>query len=467
MDAAFDAIIRWSALDTWIVVTAAMMGMACALPGCYLLLRRQSLMGDAISHTALPGIALAFLAAQWAMQAGWLDANTYTATRHLIMLTGAVLIGVLAAVLTEVLQKLGQVEASAALGIVFTALFALGLLLIRLVADSVDLDPDCVLYGTLETAVMDTLPGTGIPRAALVGTAMLAVNGLLVLIFYKELKISAFDPALATSLGIDARWMHYGLMAVTGVTVVAAFESVGSIVVIGMLIAPPATAFLLTQRLGSMLAASLLVAALAAVTGHFTALLLPTLLSRWLPFPHLAGEAASTAGSMGLALGVLFALALCLSPRNGLLIAAVRQWRLSLRVATEDALGWLYRAQERAAQKGAAAAAAFPKRLPGFGPLMSRLAVWRLQHSGLVAVTEQGWQLTDAGRLAAEQVIRGHRLFESYMARHFVVPSDHLHETAERVEHYLDAGLRRELAAELDRPKHDPHGREIPPESNG
>lgn len=162
---AIDILSHWSSLDTWIMLTAALAAMACAIPGVFLVVRRQSMMGDALSHTTLPGVVLAFLISHWLRTAGWLSPEAYDSSRHAVMFAGALVVGVLSAGLTEFVQRLGRVEASAALGVVFTTMFAGGLLLIRMAANSVHIDPDCVLYGIVETVVMDTVGSTNIPRA--------------------------------------------------------------------------------------------------------------------------------------------------------------------------------------------------------------------------------------------------------------------------------------------------------------
>ena len=178
---------NWSELDTWIVITGVLICLACALPGAFLMLNRQSMLGDGISHAVLPGLAIAFL---------------LTNSRDILpMVVGAVIAGVLTAVLTQVVQRFGQVESGAALGVVFCGLFATGLILIRVASDKVDLDADCVLYGSIETAVVDV---GSVPRVALISGGLLLVNALLTVIFYKELRLAAFDPALATTLGFNA-----------------------------------------------------------------------------------------------------------------------------------------------------------------------------------------------------------------------------------------------------------------------
>ena len=450
---------RWGPLDTWIVVTGGLAAMACALPGCFLVLRRQSMMGDALSHTSLLGVVLAFLFAHSMQVAGLISAEAYGATRHAIMFGGAMLIGVLAAMFTEWIQQFGRVEASAALGVVFTVMFAAGLLLIRVAADSIHIDPDCVLYGTVETSYI----GVGVPRVAVVNGVMLIVNLLLVMLFFKELRISAFDPGLATTLGINARVMHYAMMAVTAATVVAAFESVGVILVIAMLIAPAATAHLLTDRLGWMIALSMILAALSAVFGHAMAITLPSLIFSRLGFETVRD--ASTAGMMALSCGLFFGASVLFAPRHGLISRILVQAWLSLRISGEDFLGLLYRLEEENFEGDTASRR--PQPASGVGGLLSWLAVRRLAWQGIVHMTDRGYRLSDAGRRAAARLVRAHRLWEGYMEKHFVLPGDHLHDAAMQVEHFIGPDEREELSQELGRPAADPHGQRIPTEQIG
>jgi len=180
----------WTDTDSHILLVATLCALACSLPGCFLLLRRMSMMGDAISHAVLPGLALAFL---------------FSGTRtSWTIFAGAALAGVLTAVFTQWITRFGKVERGAAMGIVFTTLFAIGLLLIERGAGNVDLDAKCVLYGSLEltplhlVTIFDTFL---VPRAALVVGGTLLLNALVILIFYKELTLASFDPALAETQG--------------------------------------------------------------------------------------------------------------------------------------------------------------------------------------------------------------------------------------------------------------------------
>lgn len=283
-----DALPSWSwSLDGWIIVVAVLCAAACAIPGSFLLLRRMSLMGDAVSHAVLPGIAAAFLITQ--------------SRASVPMFLGAAAVGVLTALVAEWLRSRGRVEENASIGIVFTTLFALGLVMIVRGANRVDLDPGCVLYGAIELTPLDTVVvgGAAVPRAAVVLGAVLAVNALVVLLLWKELAMGAFDPDGARSQGMRPGLMHGIVMTMTAITAVAAFESVGSILVVTLLVVPPAVARLVTQRLGAMILAATLVGGAAAAIGHLAAIRVPALFG--------AGS-VNTAGSISVVAGAMLAI---------------------------------------------------------------------------------------------------------------------------------------------------------------
>ena len=234
------------------------------------------------------------------------------------MFLGAAAAGVLTALFTQWITRFGNVDRGAAMGIVFTTLFAIGLLLIRQAADHVDLDPGCVLYGAIELTPLDlvSLGELQIPRAALVNGGVLLLNLGIIALLYKELKLSSFDPDLADTLGYSSQFLHYLLMTMVAVTTVAAFESVGSIIVIAMLIVPPATALLLTHDLFKMLLIAVAAAVLSALGGHVGALLVPG----WFGF-----ESTTTSGMIALAAGLVFTLAWLFSPKEGILTKRFRE----------------------------------------------------------------------------------------------------------------------------------------------
>jgi len=281
----------------WIAAMGFCVAAACGLVGNYLMLRRMALMGDAVSHSVLPGLVIAFLLSgtrdTWPMFAGALAAGAVTT------------------LIIEVIHTRTRVKQDAAIGIAFSTLFAIGVILTVAFAGQIDLDADCVLYGEILFLPMEPMVSIGgwtVGPAPFLRMAGVCVGvALMVIIWYKELLVSAFDPGLAKSLGINPKVMHYGLMAVLSLVVVSAFEAVGAILVIAMLILPGATASLLTTRLSRVHLLSIVHAALSVWMG--------VSLGVWLD--------CSMAAAMVVAGAVLFCVAWVASPTDGLL---VRWW---------------------------------------------------------------------------------------------------------------------------------------------
>jgi len=274
-----------------------------------------------------------------------------------------------------------------------------------------------------------------------------------VALFFKELRISSFDPALATTLGINARAMHYLLMALVAITTVASFEAVGSIVVIAMLIVPAAAAHLLTDRLVPMIAVSLVLAAASAVIGHVSAITVPP----WLGFTD-----TTTAGMMAVAAGGLFTIVLFAAPRHGLVVRLGRRVMLSFQIIREDVLGLLYRMEEHGLAAEASSSYEVLRQALGVSPWLSRLAVAQLRREGHVGRAGGGLRLTPSGHQRAAELVRAHRLWETYLVRHLALAPDHVHHSAERLEHITSASLAAGLAQRVDDTPRDPHGKPIP-----
>jgi manganese/zinc/iron transport system permease protein len=303
--------------DFPVLLAGVLASVACALVGVFLVLRRMSLMGDAISHAVLPGIVGAFLLHVL------LKKFELPVSLPLLFLVGAVAVGVLTAALSELVHRLGRVEPGASMGVVFTVLFALGVILLEQVgahgARTIHLDADCVLYGAMENviwldaptsfnAVWRTASWEGFPYQVTTLAVVLGIDLVFIVALFKELRISAFDPGLSAAQGIRPSFMHYLLMTLVAITAVASFEAVGSILVVAMLIVPGLIGHLLTNRLAPMLWLSASAAAMAAVIGYSGA----------------ATFDVNAAGMIGLALGLLLLLTVLFSPRHGW-VSRVRQ----------------------------------------------------------------------------------------------------------------------------------------------
>ena len=289
-----------------IQLIASLVAIACAIPGTFLVLRKMAMISDAISHSILPGIVIGFFITQ--------DLNS-----PLLILLAA-LTGVITVVLVERIQKTGLVKEDTAIGLVFPALFSIGVIMIAKNANDVHLDVDAVLLGELAFAPFDRLfiSGTDVGPKSLwiIGSILVITVGLLIA-FFKELKVSTFDAGLAASLGFSPALIHYGLMTVLSVTTVGAFDAVCAILVVALMIAPAASAYLLTTDLKKMLGLAIVFGVLSAISGYWFA--------HWLD--------ASIAGSITTMLGVLFLLVYLFAPSKGLIAVMYREKQQRIEVS--------------------------------------------------------------------------------------------------------------------------------------
>ncbi|WP_026451231.1 metal ABC transporter permease [Aequorivita capsosiphonis] len=281
-----------------IQLIASVVAIACAIPGVFLVLRKMALISDAISHSILPGIVIGFFITQ--------DLNS-----PLLILLAA-LTGVITVIMVEMIQKTGLVKEDTAIGLVFPTLFSIGVILIAKNANDVHLDVDAVLLGELAFAPFDRVLISGMdmgPKSLWVMGSILLISTTLLILFFKELKVSTFDVGLSSALGFSPMVLHYGLMSVSSVTIVGAFDAVGAILVVALMIAPAATAYLLTTNLKKMIVLSIFFGVFSAVSGYWLANILD----------------ASISGSMTTMLGIIFLVVYLFAPKKGLLSVLYRQ----------------------------------------------------------------------------------------------------------------------------------------------
>ncbi len=288
-----------------IQLIASLTAIACAIPGVFLVLRKMALISDAISHAILPGIVVGFFI-------------THDMSSPVLIILAA-LTGILTVFLVEFIQKTGLVKEDTAIGLIFPALFSIGVILIAKNANDVHLDIDAVLLGELAFAPFDRVVYNGIdfgPKALWVIGSILSAILILLVAFFKEIKLSTFDVGLASALGFSPAILHYGLMTVASVTTVGAFDAVGAILVVALTIAPAATAYLLTKDLKKMLFLAVGFGIFSSISGYWLAHNLD----------------ASIAGSIATILGVLFLLVYLFAPKSGMISVAYKQQRQKIEV---------------------------------------------------------------------------------------------------------------------------------------
>ncbi|MEC0252441.1 MULTISPECIES: metal ABC transporter permease [Bacillus] len=282
--------------EAWIIVTGILVGVSCALIGTFLVLRRMAMLADAISHTVLLGIVSAFLVTK--------------SLDGIPMFIGAAVSGLLTAFLVQLLHSKG-VQSDAAIGVVFTSLFAVGVILLSVYGANVHLDIEHSLMGEIAFVPWNTITVFGVdigPKAFWMLVVVLLFNITMVSVCYKEFKISSFDPQMALAIGIPVMLIHYLQMGMLSLTTVASFDSVGAILVVAMLVVPPAAAHLLTDRLLYMLIISAAIGGLSALLGYICA--------TWLN--------VSISGAMAAMTGVFYAGAFLFSPSNGVMTKKIR-----------------------------------------------------------------------------------------------------------------------------------------------
>lgn len=358
-----------------IQLIASVIAAACALPGVFLVLRRMAMMSDAISHTVLLGIVLGFFL-----------------TRDLgspLLFVGAALTGVLTVSLVELLNRTQLVKEDAAIGLVFPVLFSIAVILISRYAGNVHLDTDAVLVGEIAFAPFDrfVLFGYDIgPRALVIGVIILLLNLTFIAVLYKELKLATFDAGLAAALGFAPWLIHYGLMTLVSVTAVGAFDAVGSILVIALMIAPPAAAYLLTDRLPRMLGLSVLIGIISAVSGYWVA----------------RGLDASIAGSMATMTGVCFAVVYLFAPERGLIALTRRRARQRWEFAQQMLALHLWQ-HERTPEAALELRVDHLNQHMRWAPAFATQVIRRAESRGLIQRQGELLMLTEHGRQVARQ----------------------------------------------------------------
>ncbi len=412
---------RWSRPFSarWIHKTAGAMlvGVTCGLLGCFVVLRRMALIGDALSHAVLPGVVVAFLVA---------------GTSIVFLFAGALAAGLLTAVLISLIGRHSRSKEDSAIGIAFTALFALGIILISNLPRGAHFDLKCYLFGDVTAIRWDELKMMIIMTVAVVGALIL---------FHRPLKLISFDPTMAASVGVPVAAFHYLLMGLLAGAVVASITAVGVVMVVAMVITPASTAYQLTDRLGVMMVLSAVFGALSAAMG----MSIGFVFADSPPGPAMVVVAAG-----------LFGLAVLVSPRYGVVAKLLRRRRSNRHIDSENILKILY----HLSQRGEPATGRTVIDAADLDRARVRSLLRTLSRQRLVSRSDGRFELTDAGRLRAEEMVRSHRLWETYLADQVGLTGEQVHRRADELEHAHE--LAEQVAAELGHPTTDPHGEPIP-----
>lgn len=397
-----------------------MVGITCGVLGCFVILKRMALIGDALSHAILPGVVAGFI---------------IFGHHPLAMFIGAVVSGLFTSILITWIQRNSITKDDSSIGIVFTAMFALGIIGISWITkkEGVHLDMKDFLFGNV----------LGVTNQDLALTYLIGFFVILCIVtFFKYFFVSTFDPTIAATLGVAVALIHYFTMFLLSITIVASLQSVGVILVVAMLIIPGSTAYLLTNKLKTMLCISALVGALSALLGLWIAII-----TELTPGPLMA-----LCGTF------FFALALLFSPQRGYVVKSFNILMKRLHIQQEDILKHVRNQGVLGHELG--------KKQVGDNLKLGNIKLWyllrQLQHKKLLYNEGTQLKLSDKGVEVANQLIRAHRLWETYLSEKMGVPMDRVHSSAEDMEHIQKKEFWDEVNKELGFPTTDPHGSPIP-----
>lgn len=409
------------------VAGAVLMGVCCGVLGAFVVVRKMALVGDALSHAVLPGVALGFL---WSLQKD-----------PLAIFIGATVAGLLGTAVVRAITTTTRLKEDAALGLVLASFFAIGACLVTMIQrlpTGNKSGVDKFLFGQAAAIGPDDL--------RLMALVTVLVLGLLALAF-KELLVASFDRGFAESSGLAVRWVDRGLMLLLAFTVVIALQAVGAVLVSAMLITPAAAAYLLTDKFPRMLWLAALFGVAAGLLGAFFSFIGPNL---------------PTGPFMVIAASVIFAAAFFLSPRHGVIARWWRHRDRSARTQRENTLKAIYRLGEEDdfARDGVTYIQLAQRRKETVAE--ARAQVHDLVRHGFATSSGDTAYFTPEGRRRAAEIVRNHRLWELYLTNTANIASDHVHEDAEKIEHVLGEDVVRELERRLNYAERDPHGRRIP-----
>lgn len=416
----------------YVVLGSVLLGCCAAVVGTFTVLRKRALVGDAVAHSVLPGVCLAFLFAG--------SKNPF------VLLIGAFLSGWLSLTVIDYITRKTRIKEDAAIGLVLSVFFGAGILLLTAIQQSGNAAQsglDKFLFGKAASLLFDDVLVFG-------GIAVLLLG--LVWIFFKEFSLLTFDRDFAQAVGLPVRILELLLTTMTVLAVVVGIQAVGVVLMAALLITPAAAARYWTERLSLMVVLAGVFGIFSGVSGAYISTIAP---------------AMPTGPWIVVVITLLFAISLFVAPSRGILARLFRQYRNHRRMTDENILKALYHLGETEHDVNKLHSVDEVLRKRSMPARVLRKGLFRLRRQGYVERQNASWRLTSEGRERGKRVTRLHRLWEVYLTRHLLLAPDHVHDDAETIEHILTPELEEQLMTELDHPDVDPHDTPIPYRNGG
>lgn len=411
----------------YVVFGAVMLMTSSAVVGCFTLLRKRALVGDAIAHSVLPGVCLAFLF--------WGEKNP------LVLLIGAFITGFLSVSVMEVIVKKSRIKEDTALGLVLSVFFGLGILLLTYIQHSGNAQQsglDSFLFGKITSLASADL---------IVFTILAGLVSILVYLFFKEFTLLSFDENYAISIGLPVKFLKGLLTSLTVFAVVAGIQAVGVVLMAAMLITPAAAARFWTQNIRIMIFLAALFASVSGVLGAYVSYLdhnMPT--GPWIV----------------LIISIFAFMSFLFAPKKGVVSKYFQQYRNRKQILEENILKTFYHLGEKSGNffTGYSTSEIIKKRTIERNRLLKGLS--SLKNDGYIIKSGNDWKLTQEGKEKGQRITRTHRLWELYLTQYLNIAPDHVHEDAETIEHILTPELEKRIEEILAKPEQDPHDSKIP-----
>ena len=411
----------------WVAAGSVLLGASAGALGSFAYLQRKSLLGDALAHAALPGVGLAFLIV------GQKDV--------MALLIGAALSGWLGALALNAIVRFSKIKQDAALGIVLTVFFGLGVVILTYIqktGSGSQAGLDKFLFG--QAAAMGAHDVRVLSVVALLMLAVLSLG-------FRRFKLISFDPSFAGTIGLRVGLLQFVLTTMIVFAVTIGLQAVGVVLIAALLITPAAAARQWTDKLATMVWLAALFGALSGFLGAYISFLAP----RWPTGPWVV-----------VVVSAIFAISILFSPSRGVLARALRHTRQRQRITQENILKSLLKPGLAEKDWSVFHSISDLQEMWSFPRRELNSGLKRLERRGMIEASDDRYRLTADGVTEGARVLRLHRLWELYLTHHLELSADHVHRDAEELEHVITPEMERQLLDLLDQPQVDPHNQEIP-----
>lgn len=411
----------------YVVFGSVILAVSSAVVGTFTFLKKRALTGDAVAHSVLPGVCLAFILSG--------SKNPFA------LIIGAFITGWLSLLFIDLVTKKSKIKEDTAIGLTLSVFFGIGILLLTAIQRTGNVSQsglDHFLFGKAASLVGEDLMVFSITGILLI---------LTIVAFYKELKVISFDPNFSTSSGVPVKALDLLLTSLTVLAVVIGIQAVGVVLMAAMLITPAAAAKYWTDKLLSMVLLAALFGAISGVSGAFISYVAPSM---------------PTGPWIVVIISMIAIFSFFLAPKKGIISKELQQKRNKDKILEDNILKLFYHLSEKNDDFFANRTLSEMMEKRKMDQIQLKRGLKRLISYRYLQKDGENWKLTEVGRAKGKRIVKLHRLWEVYLTNQLQIAPDHVHEDAETIEHIITPEIEAELEKLLKYPEMDPHKERIP-----